>query len=116
MNIVKVLPIRVLHSRLVSDKGQARDPRGSGPASVEAARRLRSWGSQKDLADENETAEALSRSSSADSITLAHDAEARDVVSSARDECPMLELFASEEVMCSASGSRNTSHTRRCCL
>ena len=76
----------------------ARNPRGSGPASVEAARWLRSWGSQKDLAVENETAEALSCSSSADSITLAHDAEARDVVSSARDECPMLELSASEGV------------------
>jgi hypothetical protein len=46
----------------------------------------------------NETAEALFRSSSADSITLVHDAEARDAVSSARDECMLLELSVSEEV------------------
>ena len=90
----------------------ARDPRGSGPASVEAARRLRSWGLQKDLADENETAEALSCSSSADSIMLAHDAEAHDVASSARDECLMLELSVSEEVdVLSIGNEEHESHS-----
>ncbi len=32
--------------------GQSSAPRGSGPAAAEAARRLRSWGSQMELADE----------------------------------------------------------------
>ncbi|XDV15099.1 hypothetical protein PO909_015239 [Leuciscus waleckii] len=78
--------------------GQARAPHGSGPASVEAAQRLSLWGSQKDLADENETATALSHSSSEDPEVPAHGAEARAAASSARDQGPMLELSASEEV------------------
>ncbi|XP_032363307.1 uncharacterized protein LOC116675969 [Etheostoma spectabile] len=65
----EALPMRVLRSRvaLFSSDGQIRSPRGSGPALAEAARRVRSWGSQQDLLEGSETAEALSRPSSADS-------------------------------------------------
>jgi hypothetical protein len=96
----EALPMRVLRSRLAlfDEHGQARAPHGSGPASVEAARRLRSWGSQKDLADENETAAAPSHSSSEDSEAPVHGAEARVAASSAHIQDPMLVLSASEEV------------------
>lgn len=96
----EALPIRVLRSRLAvfDEAGQARAPRGSGPASAEAARRLRSWGSQRELAGEIGTAEALSQSSSDSSDALPPRAEARDAASSARGEGPMLELSASEDV------------------
>ncbi|XP_077096053.1 E3 ubiquitin-protein ligase TRIM65-like [Siphateles boraxobius] len=73
-------------------------PYGSGPASVEAALRLRSWGSQRDLANENKTAAALSHSSSEDPEAPVCGAEARAAASSAHDPGPMLELSAPEEV------------------
>jgi len=96
----KALPIRVLRSRLAcfDEHGQACVPCVSGPASVEAARRLRSWGSQRDLADENETAEALSHSSSDDPVAPVSGAEVRAAASSDHDQVPILRLSASKEV------------------
>ncbi len=46
--------------------GQSSAPCGSGPAVAEAARRLRLWGLQIELADEFERGVNLSRSSAAD--------------------------------------------------
>ncbi|MCJ8749920.1 hypothetical protein PDJAM_G00193080 [Pangasius djambal] len=59
------LPLRVLRSRkaLFEEGAFTREPRGAGPASAEAERRLHSWGSQLDLAEGMETGESLSPSS-----------------------------------------------------
>ncbi len=50
--------------------GQSSAPRGSGPAAAEVARRLRSWGSQMELADESVGGMNISRSSAADESKL----------------------------------------------
>ncbi len=50
--------------------GQSSAPRGSGPAAAETARRLRSWGSQMELADESAGGINISRSSAADESKL----------------------------------------------
>ncbi len=50
--------------------GQSSAPRGSGPAAAEAARRLRSWGSQMELADEAVRGTNISRPSAADESEL----------------------------------------------
>jgi len=60
--------------------------------------RLRSWGSQRDLADENETAEALSHSSSDDPVAPVSGAEVRAPASSDHDQVPILGLSVFEEV------------------
>lgn len=95
----EALPIRVLRSRLAcfDEHGQARVPQGSGPAYVEAMRRLRSWGSQRDLAEESENAEAFSRSPSAGPAASESGVGARAAVSPTRDQVPVLELSTSEE-------------------
>ncbi|XP_056128064.1 polymeric immunoglobulin receptor-like [Rhinichthys klamathensis goyatoka] len=87
------LPFRVLRSRLAvfDEQGQAREPRGSGPAVAEAASRRRSWGSQMDLSGGHGTATASSRSSSEDSDVLPPRVETREA------EDPMLQLSGSEE-------------------
>ncbi len=96
----EALPIRVLRSRLAvfNEAGQVRAPRGLGPASAEAARRLKSWGSQMDLSGGLETAAAHSQSSSGSSDVLTPRVEARIAASSAREEDPMFELSDSEEL------------------
>ncbi|KAI2647016.1 Transposon Ty3-G Gag-Pol polyprotein [Labeo rohita] len=61
-----VLPMRLLRSRkaLFSAEGAFISvPRGSGPASAEAERRLHSWGSQLDLVEGMETGDPLSPAS-----------------------------------------------------
>ncbi len=57
-----MLSLRTLRSRLAffCEDAQARVPQGSGPAAAEAQRRLRSWGSQRDLSAEVETGTAWS--------------------------------------------------------
>ncbi len=50
--------------------GQSSAPCGSGPAAAEAARRLRWWGSQMELADESAGGINISRSSAADKSKL----------------------------------------------
>ncbi len=60
------LPLRVLRSRKALFSGEGSFigvPRGAGPASAEAERRQRSWGSQRDLVEGSETSESLSPSS-----------------------------------------------------
>ncbi len=60
------LPLRMLRSRkaLFSSEGSFISvPRCAGPASAEAERRQRSWGSQRDLMEGLETSESLSPSS-----------------------------------------------------
>ncbi len=60
----KLFSLGKLRSRLSlfsRELGQSSAPRGSGPAAAEAARRLRSWGSQMELADEFEREIKISR-------------------------------------------------------
>ncbi len=53
-------------SLFLRELGQSSPPRGSGPAAAEAAMRLRSWGSQMELADVSAGGIIISRSSAAD--------------------------------------------------
>lgn len=59
-NIFPILPLRTLHScpALFDENGQVHALHGSGPASA-AVRRLRSWGSHMEHAEEFETGPAL---------------------------------------------------------
>ncbi|XP_073720453.1 uncharacterized protein [Misgurnus anguillicaudatus] len=94
------MPLRTLRSRLAlfEEGGEPRVPHGSGPAAAEAGRKLRSWGSQLDLADELETGLPLSQPSPAGSSAPSLDSEARAAVSSAQGGSPDLHLSSSEEV------------------
>jgi hypothetical protein len=103
-------PLRVLRSRkaLFSEKKKEKKrkegsfisvPRGTGPASAEAERRRRSWGSQQDLAEGSETSESLSPSSPAGSRDRSPSPEARMAVSSPRAAAEALLLSSSEEVV-----------------
>ncbi len=58
------LPLRTLRSqRVLFEEGAFTSvPRGAGPASAEAERRLHSWGSQFDLAEGMDTGRSLSSS------------------------------------------------------
>lgn len=94
------LPLRSLRSRLALFDRSAQDsvPHGSGPASAEAERRMRSWGSQMDLSEGSETGvSALSLPSPERSIAQSLGSEARSAASSARGESPSLQLSSSEE-------------------
>ncbi|KAL0161370.1 hypothetical protein M9458_045095, partial [Cirrhinus mrigala] len=73
-------------------------PRGSGPASAEAGRRLHSWGSQLDLAEGMETGNPLSPASPARSPACPLGAEARAADSSPRGTGSTLPISSSEEV------------------
>ncbi|MCI4395880.1 hypothetical protein PGIGA_G00197280 [Pangasianodon gigas] len=86
------------HEALFEEGAFTRVPRGAGPASAEAERRLRSWGSQMDLAERMETGESLSPSSPTRSIVCSLGSEARSVVSSPRGVGSALRLSSSEEV------------------
>ena len=95
------LPLRTLRSRLslFEESGRPRDPQGAGPASAEAARRMHSWGSQKDLSEGLETGpRTLSPSCPGGSSALSPVSEARAAASSAREESPMLQCSSSEEL------------------
>ncbi len=93
------LPLRTLHSRraLFEEGAFASVPRGAGPASAEAKRRLHSWGSQLDLAEGMETGGSLSSSSPARSIAHSLGSEARSAVSSPQGAGSALILSSSEE-------------------
>ncbi|KAL0167364.1 hypothetical protein M9458_039208, partial [Cirrhinus mrigala] len=73
-------------------------PRGSGPASAEAGRRLHSWGSQLDLAEGMETGNPLSPASPARSLARPLGVEARAADSSPRGTGSTLPISSSEEV------------------
>ncbi|KAL0147310.1 hypothetical protein M9458_057385 [Cirrhinus mrigala] len=73
-------------------------PRGSGPASAEAGRRLHSWGSQLDLAEGMETGIPLSPASPARSPARPLGVEARAADSSPRGTGSTLPISSSEEV------------------
>jgi hypothetical protein len=109
------LSMRVLRSRLAlfSEDGQMRAPRGSGPASAEAMRRLRSWGSQRELSEGIGTAEALSQSSSESSDSPIPRSGARSAASPVRDADPVLQLSDSEEldVLSVVEGDLQEAHT-----
>ncbi|KAL0173474.1 hypothetical protein M9458_029442, partial [Cirrhinus mrigala] len=73
-------------------------PRGSGPASAEAERRLHLWGSQLDLVEGMETGDPLSPASPTRSAAHSQGSEARSAVSSPRGTGSTLHLSSSEEV------------------
>ena len=77
------LSLKTLNSRaaLFDESGKIRQPHGSGPATAEAARRLRSWGSQMDVYEGVETASAFSQPPS--SIASGRDTGARMAASPA---------------------------------
>lgn len=77
---------------------QACVPCDSGLASAEVAQHLNSWGLQMELAEEVETAPALSPPLSAGYRSCVWDTEARFVSSSIPSESLMLELSSSEEL------------------
>ncbi len=79
--------------------GQSSAPRGSGPAAAEAARRLRSWGSQMELADEAVRGTNISRPSAADESELLEE----DVLS----------LTSSDPVLCWLMGRSGLMRTKR---
>ncbi len=95
-----VLPLRMLRSRLAffPKDAQARVPQGSGPAAAKAQRRLRSWGSQRDLSAEVETGAAFSLPSPDRFSASSQGWEAHAVVSSALIEAQTLQLSDSEEL------------------
>ncbi|MCI4377585.1 hypothetical protein PGIGA_G00205140 [Pangasianodon gigas] len=94
------LPLRALRSRwaLFEEGALTSVPRGAGPASAEAERRLRSWGLQMDLAERMETGPSLSPSSPSRSTVPSLGSEARSAVSSPRGTDSALHLSSSEEV------------------
>ncbi|KAL0173793.1 hypothetical protein M9458_029761, partial [Cirrhinus mrigala] len=62
----ELFPMRKLRSHLslfLREEGQPPVPRGSGPSAAEARRKMSSWGSQVDLADELKKGLSLSRAS-----------------------------------------------------
>ncbi len=71
--------------------GQSSAPHGSGPAVAEAARRLRLWGSQMELADEFERGIKILRSSEADESKLLDE----DVLCLTSSDVSALPLFLS---------------------
>ncbi|KAI2664009.1 Transposon Ty3-G Gag-Pol polyprotein [Labeo rohita] len=95
----RALPMRLLRSRkdLFSAEGSF-IPRGSGPASAEAERRLHSWGSQLDLVEGMETGDPLSSASPTRSAARPSGSEARAAVSSPRGSASTLAISSSEEV------------------
>ncbi|XP_048017809.1 uncharacterized protein LOC125249543 [Megalobrama amblycephala] len=106
------LTLRTLRSRRAffdkhKEGAAASVPQGSGPAAAEAQRRLRSWGSQMDLAEGLETGPALSRPSPARPSVSPLAAEARAAVSSPRVEtpAPALHLSSSEEMDVASVGA-----------
>ncbi|KAI2646866.1 Transposon Ty3-G Gag-Pol polyprotein [Labeo rohita] len=96
-----VLPMRLLRSRkaLFSAEGAFTSvPRGSGPASAEAERKLHSWGSQLDLVEGMETGDPLSPASPTRSAARPSGSEARAAVSSPRGSASTIPISSSEEV------------------
>ncbi len=94
------LSMRTLRSRraLFEEGALTSVPRGSGPASAEAERRLKSWGSQMDLTERLETGKSFSPSSPARSSAHSLGTEARSLtVSSAPREGSAVALSSSEE-------------------
>ncbi len=87
-------------------EGQPTAPRGSGHAAAEAQRKVSSWGSQVDLADELEKRLSLSRSLVTDeselldddaiSLTLSHPA-ASALLAPSREEQEMLDEDEEDE-------------------
>ncbi|KAL0148327.1 hypothetical protein M9458_056389 [Cirrhinus mrigala] len=94
------LPLRTLRSRkaLFEEGAFTSAPRGSGPASAEAERRLHSWGSQLDLVEGMETGDPLSPASPTRSAARSQGSEGRSAVSSPRGTGSTLHLSSSEEV------------------
>ncbi len=90
--------LETLRSRLAffREEAQAHVPQGSGPAVAEAQRRLRSWGSQRDLSVEVETGAAFSLPSPDRFSASSQGWEARAAVSSLTIEAQTLQLSDSE--------------------
>ncbi|KAL0152305.1 hypothetical protein M9458_052028 [Cirrhinus mrigala] len=81
----ELFPMRKLRSRLSlfsREEGQLPVPRGSGPSAAEARRKMSSWGSQVDLADELKKGLSLSRASVAGEDELLADDDVVSLTSS----------------------------------
>ncbi|KAI2665725.1 Lamina-associated polypeptide 2, isoform alpha [Labeo rohita] len=81
----ELFPMRKLRSRLSlfsREEGQPPVPRGSGPSAAEARRKMSSWGSQVDLADELKKGLSLSRASVAGEDELLADDDVVSLTSS----------------------------------
>ncbi len=110
-----------LHSRLslFSRKdGQPSASRDSAPTAAKARRRLKSWGSQLDMADELERGRPFSRVSAEnkselldcdDTIFLTSDSAASALLGDAQEE---QEMFEGEEVETEPSQSSCTAYER----
>ncbi len=94
------LPLRALCSRkaLFTEGSFTSVPRGAGPATADAERRRRSWGSQRDLMEGSETSESLSPSSLIRSGDRSPRSEARHADTSPRAAGSAFLLSSSEEV------------------
>ncbi|KAL0150783.1 hypothetical protein M9458_053901 [Cirrhinus mrigala] len=92
--------LRALRSRraLFEEGAFTSVPRGSGPASAEAERRLHSWGSQLDLLEGMETGDPLSPSSPSRSGARSQGSEARSAATSPQGTASTLRISSSEEV------------------
>ncbi len=92
------LPLRTLRSRrvLFEEGAFTSVPRGDGPTSAEAERRLHLWGLQLDLAEGMETGVSLSSSSPARSIAHSLGSDAHSAVSSPQRAGSALLLSFSE--------------------
>ncbi len=100
-SLCESLPLRVLHFRKALFSGEGSFicvPHGAGPASAEAERRWRSWGSQRDLAEGSEMSESLTPSSPVRSHDRSPRSEARPAVTSPRAAASALLVSSSEEV------------------
>ncbi|KAL0204024.1 hypothetical protein M9458_002042, partial [Cirrhinus mrigala] len=81
----ELFPMRKLRSHLSlfsREEGQPSVPRGSGPSAAEARRKMSSWGSQVDLADELKKGLSLSRASVAGEDELLADDDVVSLTSS----------------------------------
>lgn len=87
-----------LRLALFEDGAELRVPQGSGPAAAEAERKLRSWGSQLDLAEGLETSLPLSQPSPAGSSAPSLVPEACPAASSIQSGSLVLHFSSSEEV------------------
>ncbi|KAL0161741.1 hypothetical protein M9458_045466, partial [Cirrhinus mrigala] len=92
------LPLKVLRSRkaLFEEGAFASVPQGAGPASAEAERVLRSWGSQMDLLEGMETGDPLSSSLPGRSAAHSEGSEARAAATSSQGTGSSLHLSSSE--------------------
>ncbi len=93
------------------EDAQAGVPQGSGPAAAEAQRRLRSWGSKRDLSAEVEAGTVFSLPSPDRFSASSQGWEACAAVSSAQIKAQTLQLSDSEELDAVSANAKDTEDT-----